>query len=70
MSGYDSNAAGVSGRQSGCAVATYVAASPCRNITCLNKLYKTCQIVRCFEELDIDHIVSTIRAEMARSRPR
>jgi hypothetical protein len=35
---------------------TYVSQSPCRNITCVNKMAKTCQKVRCFEVLDVDSI--------------
>jgi hypothetical protein len=65
MSGYDSTLPGFLPANQDAPSHTYVAGSPCRNITCLNKLYKTCKTVRCFEELDIGVIVSTIRAEMA-----
>ncbi|MCX6538349.1 MAG: glycosyltransferase family 9 protein [Acidobacteria bacterium] len=68
MSGYDSNLPGFLPANQDGPSHTYVAGSPCRNITCLNKLYKTCKTVRCFEELHIDAIVSTIRAEIATSR--
>jgi ADP-heptose:LPS heptosyltransferase len=66
MSGYDSSLPGFLPANQDAPSHAYVAGSPCRNITCLNKLYKTCMAVRCFEELDIGVIVSTIRAEMAR----
>jgi ADP-heptose:LPS heptosyltransferase len=36
----------------------FIGKSPCRNITCINKLAKTCSSVRCFPELNIDEIVS------------
>jgi ADP-heptose:LPS heptosyltransferase len=33
---------------------SYVAVSPCRNLTCLNKAAKACRRVRCFEEFDAE----------------
>lgn len=39
---------------------TYVATSPCRNITCINKNAKTCRTTRCFEFVDVDSIVDDI----------
>ena len=68
MSGYDSTLPGFLPANQDAPSHTYVAGSPCRNITCLNKLYKTCQTVRCFEVTDIDAIGSTIRAEIPTSR--
>ncbi|HEY5039643.1 MAG TPA: glycosyltransferase family 9 protein, partial [bacterium] len=35
----------------------YVSESPCRNLTCLNKMYKTCKELRCFEFLDVEKIL-------------
>jgi heptosyltransferase-2 len=69
MSGYDSDRPGFLPSNQDAPSHTYVAGSPCRNITCLNKLYKTCKTVRCFEEPPIDIIGSTIRAEMPAARP-
>jgi ADP-heptose:LPS heptosyltransferase len=43
---------------------TYVSGSPCRNITCVNKLVKTCKTVRCFEALDIESIMTDIRVHL------
>ncbi len=40
---------------------TYVSESPCRNITCVNKMLKTCGTPRCFESLDVDRIMTDIR---------
>ena len=68
MSGYDSRLPGFLPANQDAPSHTYVAGSPCRNITCLNKLYKTCKTIRCFEAPDLDIIGSTIRAEIAMSR--
>lgn len=38
----------------------YSAKSQCRNITCADKKNKICRVVRCFESLDINEIVSDI----------
>lgn len=40
---------------------TYVSESPCRNITCVNKMAKTCKKVRCYESLDVEAIASDIQ---------
>jgi hypothetical protein len=37
----------------------YLAGSPCRNITCLNKMFKTSGTIRCFEHVDLEGL-STI----------
>ncbi|MEJ2048427.1 MAG: glycosyltransferase family 9 protein, partial [Calditrichota bacterium] len=39
----------------------YIAGSRCRNVTCINKMAKTCKTVHCFETLDVDVIVRDIR---------
>lgn len=39
----------------------YTSESPCRNVTCVNKMFKTCKTVRCFEVLDIENIVVDIK---------
>jgi ADP-heptose:LPS heptosyltransferase len=54
MSGYDSDRPGYLPANQDAPSWSYTAGSPCRNITCLNKLYKTCPAVRCFEEVDLD----------------
>jgi ADP-heptose:LPS heptosyltransferase len=53
MSGYDSFQAGYLPANQDAPSWAYTAGSPCRNITCLNKMYKTCRTVRCFEEVDV-----------------
>ena len=44
---------------------TYVSKSPCRNTTCVNKLYKTCRRVRCFEGLDVAAIAAEIQSHLS-----
>jgi hypothetical protein len=56
MSGYDSSRPGfLAGNQDAPSWCFHVA-SGCHNITCLNKLYKTCRVVRCFEAIDVDAV--------------
>jgi hypothetical protein len=43
----------------------YVSESPCRNVTCVNKMYKTCKMVRCFEVLDVENIAVDIKLHLA-----
>ena len=40
---------------------TYVSESPCRNITCVNKMFKTCKTVRCYEVLDVENIAVDVK---------
>lgn len=43
----------------------YISESPCRNITCVNKMYKTCKTIRCFEILDVENIAVDIKLHLA-----
>jgi ADP-heptose:LPS heptosyltransferase len=43
----------------------YISESPCRNITCINKMAKTCKTVRCFQFLDTEKIVSDIHSYLS-----
>ena len=43
---------------------TYVSESPCRNITCVNKMAKTCGKPRCFEKLDVENIIGDIQLHL------
>ncbi len=36
----------------------FIAQTPCRNISCINKMSKACKEVRCFDSLSTDEIVS------------
>jgi ADP-heptose:LPS heptosyltransferase len=69
MSGYDSSRRGFLPANQDAPSHAYVAGSPCRNITCANKMYKTCKTVRCFESMDLEALVSDIRAETDASTP-
>ncbi len=69
--GYDSSSPGFFPANQDAPSKTFVAKSPCRNITCINKMAKTCKEVRCFDGLDPDAVVSEIaaRIEAAGSLP-
>ncbi len=58
MYGYDSRTPGFFAANQDAPSRAFVAKSPCRNISCINKMAKTCREVRCFERLDVDEIVS------------
>jgi hypothetical protein len=62
MSGYDSHRPGYLPANQDAPSWAYTAKSPCRNITCLNKMYKTCHPIRCFERVDINGLVGWIRS--------
>lgn len=56
--GYDSKSPGFFPANQDAPSRAFVAGSPCRNITCINKMAKTCKEVRCFDNLDVDKIIS------------
>jgi hypothetical protein len=60
MSGYDSKNPLYPPADQDAPSRVYVSESPCRNITCMNKIAKTCKKVRCFEVLDVGAIASDI----------
>jgi ADP-heptose:LPS heptosyltransferase len=60
--GYDSNRPGFFPAHQEAPSYVYIAKSPCRNMTCINKMAKTCKTVRCFESLDTEEIVFDIRS--------
>lgn len=64
MSGYDSTNPLFPPADQDVPSRCYVSESPCRNITCMNKMSKTCKTVRCFEFLDIEKILADIRAHL------
>jgi ADP-heptose:LPS heptosyltransferase len=67
MSGYDSTRTGFLPACQDAPSWTYVAGSPCRNITCLNKIYKTCTRVRCFERFDVERVAGWVGLRLSRS---
>ncbi len=60
MSGYDSSRPGYFPANQDAPSWCYTAVSPCRNLTCLNKMFKTCAKVRCFEETDTAGLASLV----------
>ncbi|MCL4510699.1 MAG: hypothetical protein M1470_06470 [Bacteroidetes bacterium] len=59
--GYDSGRTNFFAANQDALSRVYIAPSPCRNITCINKAAKTCSRVRCFDNLNIRGIVSDIK---------
>jgi hypothetical protein len=68
MSGYDHFQPGYVPANQDAESHTFVSKSPCRNITCLNKMMKTCERLRCFESLDTQAILSTAGKVLAGER--
>jgi ADP-heptose:LPS heptosyltransferase len=60
MSGYDSKAAGFLPAWQDAESRTFISTPPCRNLTCMNKLYKTCVPPRCFEGLHASTVAQEI----------
>jgi heptosyltransferase-1 len=60
MSGYDSFQPGYLPANQDAPSWCYQAGSPCRNITCLNKMFKTCKTVRCFEHVDVAGLATLV----------
>ncbi len=65
MSGYDSKDPLFPPANQDVQSRTYVSESPCRNITCVNKMAKTCKVVRCFEVLDVENIAVDIKLHLS-----
>lgn len=60
MSGYDSFHEGYLDSNQDAPSWCYQAGSPCRNISCLNKMFKTCRSVRCFEHVDVNALADQV----------
>ncbi|HVZ81678.1 MAG TPA: glycosyltransferase family 9 protein [bacterium] len=60
MSGYDSTDPLFPPANQDAPSRTFVSESPCRNITCVNKMAKTCQKVRCYDRLDVEGMAGEI----------
>jgi len=65
MSGYDSSRPGFLPTNQDAPSWCVLAGSRCHNITCLNKLYKTCRAVRCFERLDVSALAAAVVSHLA-----
>jgi len=66
MSGYDSTQAGYLAASQDAPSWCYQAGSPCRNVTCVNKLFKTCATVRCFEEVNTTGLAAIVIGHLQR----
>ena len=64
MSGYDSFQPGYLPANQDAPSWCYQAESPCRNITCLNKMFKTCRTVRCFEHVDVAGLATLVASHL------
>ncbi len=55
--GYDSRYANSFSANQDAPSHTYISESPCRNITCINKMAKTCKTLKCFEFVDVEKMI-------------
>jgi ADP-heptose:LPS heptosyltransferase len=62
--GYDSQKPGFFSANQDAASRVFIAQCKCRNITCINKLSKTCAQVRCFQDLDPDEIIGAVKEQI------
>jgi hypothetical protein len=68
MSGYDSSRRGYLAANQDAPSWCYQAGSPCRNVTCLNKYFKTCGTLRCFETVDVAGLANLVVSHLAQVR--
>ena len=64
MSGYDSGRPGYLPANQQAPSWCYQAGSPCRNLSCLNKYFKTCRTVRCFERVDVAELAGLVTSHL------
>ena len=69
MSGYDSSQPGFLPAWQDAPSMAFESHPPCRNITCLNKLHKTCHTVRCFEGLSPVAVASAVCDRLGETWP-
>ena len=65
MSGYDSFQKGFLPANQDAPSWNFTAGSPCRNLSCVNKFFKTCRTIRCFEVMDIPGLVARVKSHLA-----
>lgn len=68
MSGYDSVQPGYLTSHQDAESWTFVAESRCRNLTCVNKLFKSCKTIRCFDRLAVSEISALIGEKLQNQR--
>ncbi len=61
LSGYDSLQPGYLAAFQDAPSWCYPVSSPCRNLSCLNKMFKTCTKVRCFEDFKVKKVIHPIQ---------
>jgi heptosyltransferase-2 len=64
MSGYDSTEPGFLPAWQDAPSAAFLSHAPCQNITCLNKLHKTCRTPRCFEGCSAFSVADAVLARL------
>jgi hypothetical protein len=64
MSGYDSRQPGYLPANQDAPSWCYLAESPCRNITCMNKMFKTCSSIRCFDRVDVAGLAALVASHL------
>lgn len=69
MSGYDSSQPGFLPAWQDAPSTVFISQAPCRNLTCLNKLHKTCRILRCFEGSSPNAIAEAVLARLGEIAP-
>jgi ADP-heptose:LPS heptosyltransferase len=62
--GYDSQKQGFFPANQDALSRVFIAKSQCRNITCINKVSKTCAQVRCFQDLNPDEIIESVKEQI------
>jgi len=59
--GYDSYLPGYAASAQSAPSKIFEGAPPCKNLTCINKIFKRCPKVRCFEGVDPNEIINYVR---------
>ena len=62
--GYDSQIQGFFPANQDAPSKVFIAKNKCRNITCINKVAKTCAQVRCFQDLNPDEIIYAAKGQI------
>ncbi len=65
LSGYDSFQSGFLPANQDAPSRNTTAGSPCRNLSCVDKFFKTCRTVRCFEDLNVAELAGRVRSHLA-----
>ncbi len=69
LSGYDSRGGGFLPADQDAPSRVFLSRAPCRNLTCIDKMFKTCRTVRCFEGLDAGEVAGWIERYLEGPKP-